>query len=160
MISVLFVCMGNICRSPMAEGVFRHRVIDAGLEEAFHIDSAGTIGFHAGSPPDQRGQVTTIMHGIDISEQRSRKLVASDYHDFDYILAMDRDNYHEMVALAPGHMHNRITLFLSHHENPPIKEVPDPYYGGDEGFEHVFDLVDGAAEGLLSSIISKHKLTR
>lgn len=158
MISVLFVCMGNICRSPMAEGVFRRRVIGAGLEAAFHIDSAGTTGYHVGSQPDYRAQATTVMYGTDISEQRSRQLRSIDFHEFDYILAMDRDNYHDMISVAPEQNHNRISLFLSYHESPPTREVPDPYYGGDDGFDLVYDLVDGAAEGLLDKIIDKHNL--
>lgn len=159
MISVLFVCMGNICRSPMAEGVFRHHVQEAGLEHAFEIDSAGTIGYHTGSPPDYRAQTTTIMCGIDISEQRSRKLSLNDFETYDYILAMDLDNYRDMISAAPKSHGERITLFLSHHMSAPTEEVPDPYYGGDDGFELVYDLVDGAAKGLLKTIINTHKLT-
>ena len=159
MISVLFVCMGNICRSPMAEGVFRRRVIDAGLEHAFKIDSAGTIGYHAGSPPDYRAQATTIMYGADISQQRSRKLCLSDFEAYDYILAMDHDNYRDMVSAAPESSNEHITLFLDHHSSAPTDEVPDPYYGGDDGFELVYDLVDGAAEGLLKTITKAHRLT-
>ena len=159
MISVLFVCMGNICRSPMAEGVFRRRVIDAGLEHAFKIDSAGTIGYHAGSPPDYRAQATTIMYGTDISGQRSRKLCLNDFEAYTYILAMDFDNYRDMISAAPKANSERITLFLSHHPSAPTEEVPDPYYGGDDGFELVYDLVDGAAKGLLEAIIKTHSLT-
>lgn len=158
MISVLFVCMGNICRSPMAEGVFRRRVQDAGLEHAFEIDSAGTIGYHAGSPPDYRAQATTIMYGTDISQQRSRKLCLNDFEAYDYILAMDLDNYRDMISASPEPNDKRITLFLSHHTSSPGEEVPDPYYGGDDGFELVYDLVDGAAKGLLEAIITTHKL--
>ena len=144
----------------MAEGVFRRRVKDAGLEHAFAIDSAGTIGYHADNPPDYRAQATTIMYGTDISEQRSRKLRASDFHDYDYILAMDRDNYHDMVSAAPTQAHSRITLFLSHHGDTAEKEVPDPYYGGDDGFELVYHLVDGAAAGLLENLIKTHNLAK
>lgn len=160
MISVLFVCMGNICRSPMAEGVFRRRVMDAGLEKHFNIDSAGTIGYHTGNPPDYRAQATTIMYGTDISKQRSRKLQSSDFHNYDYILAMDRDNFRDMISNAPELRLKRISLFLRHHENPPTDEVPDPYYGGDEGFELVYELVDGAAEGLLRKIVKAHNLAK
>lgn len=159
MISVLFVCMGNICRSPMAEGVFRRRVVDAGLEAHFHIDSAGTIGHHAGNPPDYRAQATTIVYGTDISEQRSRKLCARDFETYDYILAMDHDNFNDMLSATPKSAHNRITLFLGHHETALTEEVPDPYYGGDDGFELVYSLVDGAAEGFLNTIIKTHGLT-
>jgi protein-tyrosine phosphatase len=156
--SVLFVCMGNICRSPIAEGVFRRHVVDAGLEHAFKIDSAGTIGFHTGSPPDYRAQATTLMYGIDISQQRSRKLLASDFEDYDYILAMDHNNYREMLSKAPKVKHKNITLFLSHHTKAQIEEVPDPYYGDDDGFELVYSLADEAVKGLLDIIIKAHNL--
>lgn len=158
MISVLFVCMGNICRSPMAEGVFRRRVEAAGLEHAFKIDSAGTIGYHTGSPPDYRAQATTILYGTDISDQRSRKLRETDFDDFDYILAMDHDNYRDMIDRAPAQNHDRIALLLGHNESSDTEEVPDPYYGGDEGFDLVYDLVDSAAEGFLNKIIKSHNL--
>lgn len=158
MISVLFVCMGNICRSPMAEGVFRRRVMNAGLKAHFNIDSAGTIGYHAGNPPDHRAQATTILYGADISEQRSRKLCARDFETYDYILAMDHDNLSDMISATPKPVHYRISLFLSYHETTLTEEVPDPYYGGDDGFELVYSLVDGAAEGLLETIVKTHGL--
>ena len=150
--------MGNICRSPMAEGVFRKQVQDAGLENDFIIDSAGTIGFHTGSPPDHRAQATTIVYGTDISMQRSRKLRSEDFEIYDYILAMDHDNYNDMIAAAPRKNHEQITLFLTHHRDSNTQEVPDPYYGGDEGFDLVYDLVDGAATGLLDTIRTKYSL--
>jgi len=156
MVSVLFVCMGNICRSPMAEGVFRTRVEVAGLCDSFNIDSAGTIGYHAGNPPDGRGTATMAAKGLDISMQRSRKVTRQDFDAFDYIIVMDEDNRSDLMARSPQEQQHKIQLFLGYSDQHEYHEVPDPYYGGDHGFELVYDLVDGAAGGLLSHIRKQH----
>ena len=151
-ISVLFVCMGNICRSPMAEGVFRRRVEEAGLAERIHIDSAGTHAYHVGEPPDPRARQTAARRGIDLEPLRARKVTREDLALFDFVLAMDRDNLailHDMVEEAHR---ERIRLFMEFAPDFSQREVPDPYYGGPGGFEQVFDMVEAAAEGLLETI--------
>ena len=152
MVRVLFVCMGNICRSPTAEGVFRHKVNSAGLDKQIHIDSAGTHAYHVGEPPDQRAQAAARQRGFDLSAQRARRVHASDFEQYDYIMAMDEANYADLVSACPAHLQQRINLFLDFAHNSNTREVPDPYYGGDHGFEHVLDLVEAAAEGLLKQI--------
>ncbi len=151
-VSVLFVCMGNICRSPMAEGVFRRQVEAAGLTERIHIDSAGTHAYHVGEPPDPRAQETAARRGIDLSPLRARRVTREDIALFDYVLAMDRDNLGILRDIADPAHHERIRLFMSFAPEMKQKEVPDPYYGGPGGFEQVFDLVEAAAEGLLADI--------
>lgn len=152
MVAVLFVCMGNICRSPMAEGAFRYVVDQAGLAESFHIDSAGTIGYHAGSPPDPRAIETSKNNGVDISKQRSRKVQNSDFTDFDYILAMDNENYEALIGQCPEEYQNRISMFLSYAPHLPINEMPDPYYGHANQFDTCFSAAMDAANGLLEHI--------
>ncbi len=152
MTKVLFVCMGNICRSPTAEGVFRQKVIDAGMEDAVHIDSAGTHAYHVGQPPDERAQKTALGRGFDLSRQRARKVCADDFIEYDYIIAMDSDNVSNLEAICPDGYEDRIQLFLDYGENTTHTEVPDPYYGGSNGFEMVLDMVEDAAEGLLKRI--------
>lgn len=157
-IGVLFVCMGNICRSPTAEGVFRRLAKDAGLEERFHIDSAGTHDYHVGSPPDRRAASAAAARGYDLSALRGRQVTRRDFETFDYILAMDGDNVGNLRRIClPEHAH-KVTLLLEHGENPDEREVPDPYYGGTHGFEHVLDLVEDAARGLLRKLERKHSL--
>ncbi|MDH5484827.1 MAG: low molecular weight phosphotyrosine protein phosphatase [Gammaproteobacteria bacterium] len=158
MIKVLFVCMGNICRSPTAEGVFRHIVEQAELGDKIHIDSGGTHAYHVGNEPDQRAQATALKRGLDLSNQRARKVKTSDFEEFDYILAMDASNYAELENICPRGEENRLSLFLEFANGVREREVPDPYYGGDQGFEHVFDLVENASRGLLEDIRSKHKI--
>ncbi len=149
---ILFVCMGNICRSPTAEGVFRQKVLDAGLEERIHIDSAGTHAYHVGEPPDSRAQAAALQRGFDLSDQRARRVSAADFEEFDYIIAMDQSNFADLQAICPpGHEH-KIKLFLEYGERCDTCEVPDPYYGGRTGFERVLDLIEDAAEGLLKSL--------
>jgi len=151
-VSVLFVCMGNICRSPTAAGVFRKLVADAGLEEFVQIDSAGTHAYHTGEPPDQRAAAAAARRGFDLSGQSARRVTAEDFERFDYVLAMDRDNQEILMAAALEDHHGRIRLFLEFGRDPSRQEVPDPYYGGAVGFERVLDLVEDAAEGLLHDV--------
>ena len=151
-IRVLFVCMGNICRSPTAHSVFEQLVRDAGLEANVEVDSAGTHAYHVGEPPDRRAQQTARGRGIDLSGQRARKVHDADFHEFDYILAMDEDNLHGLRSRCPPECEDRLHLFLSFAPRMGEREVPDPYYGGTHGFEHVFDLVDAAGRGLLEDI--------
>lgn len=152
MIKILFVCMGNICRSPTAHGVFRQRVRDAGLAAQIHIDSAGTHAYHVGNPPDPRSRHTALQRNVDLSDLRARQVNRADFHEYDYILAMDRDNLRDLQALAPAGARAQVQLFLDFAPDRPHREVPDPYYGGPQGFDEVFDLVDAAAAGLLTHL--------
>jgi protein-tyrosine phosphatase len=145
--SILFVCLGNICRSPLAEGVFRAVVAARGAENAYLIDSAGTGGWHHGSAPDPRSIAIAASHGIDISAQQARKIVPEDFHRFDLILGMDRSNVEDLEALAPADAKARILLFLDFAEGAS-GEVPDPYYGGVDGFSAVYRMVRQASEKL------------
>lgn len=157
MVNVLFVCMGNICRSPTAEGYFRHIVEDAGLTDKIKIDSAGTHAYHIGSPPDHRAQAAAINRGIDLSSLRGRKVEHSDFKNFDYVLGMDNSNHSDLQEVAGGNAEN-LFLFLEFANNFSETEVPDPYYGGDQGFEHVLDLIEDASIGLLNDIKEKHSI--
>lgn len=151
-IKVLMVCMGNICRSPLAHGLFEHQIREAGLGERVHVDSAGTHAYHVGEPPDPRSQETARGHGIDLSVQRARQVVAEDIVEYDYVLAMDEDNLMILQDLCPpGHEH-KIRLFMEFAPDVGQRVVPDPYYGGPSGFDRVFDLVEAAAAGLLEEI--------
>lgn len=158
MVRVLFVCMGNICRSPTAEGVFRRLVEDAGLTREIKIDSAGTHSYHVGSKPDARAQDAAGKRGFDLSRLRARKVSPKDYREFDYILAMDRNNQADMLADCPDEYREKVQLFLDYAVHYSEKEVPDPYYGGRKGFEFVLDLVEDAARQLLDQIVTKHGL--
>lgn len=155
-VKVLFVCMGNICRSPTAEGVFRHVVEQADLAHLIETDSAGTHAYHVGEPPDKRAQQTAKSRGLDISDLRGRKAVEEDFQQFDYVLAMDTDNYYMLSDLCPLGMESRLSLFLSFADELDVTDVPDPYYGGAKGFEYVFDLVEAASKGLLEHIKKNH----
>jgi protein-tyrosine phosphatase len=147
--------MGNICRSPTAEGVFRHKVIAAGLEDKIHIDSAGTIAYHIGHPPDPRAQKAALKRGIDLSSQQARKVSADDFEAFDFVIAMDSDNHYELEVICPQGYEDRLHMFMKFAQNSRETDVPDPYYGGGNGFEIVLDLVEDAAEGLLLHLKSK-----
>lgn len=149
---ILFVCMGNICRSPMAEGYFRQLLEERGGHLDINIDSAGTHGYHAGSPPDDRAQSAARRRGFDISGQTARGVIASDFEYYDYILAMDQDNLADLKDKADPVYHDRIHLFLDFSENHTGTDVPDPYYGGRTGFERVLDLIEKAADGLLTEL--------
>jgi protein-tyrosine phosphatase len=158
MIKVLFVCLGNICRSPTAEGVFRKQVAEAGLEKSIYIDSAGTHAYHVGEPPDSRAQETAARRGVDLSGIRGRRATVEDLERFDYVLAMDLENYHHLHAMAEAHHKQRIRLFLEFAAEIEEREVPDPYFGGASGFDRVLDMVEEASAGLLREIRSAHKL--
>jgi protein-tyrosine phosphatase len=146
--------MGNICRSPLAQGVFENVLRREGLEYEVFVDSAGTGAWHVGSPPDERAQRSAGQRGLDVSSQRARRITPEDCKTFDYILTMDEDNYHAVASLCRGSA--VVRPFLDFAANSPETEVPDPYYGGPEGFEHVLDLVEDASEGLLEDIRKRH----
>lgn len=146
--------MGNICRSPTAEGVFRKVVTDAGLVDRIHIESAGTHAYHVGHPPDRRAQAAAGRRGVVLKNIRAKRVSDEDFASFDYILAMDRDNLGELHARAPQEFTDRLHLFLEFAGSGGTLEVPDPYYGGPSGFELVLDLVEDAARGLLERIRS------
>jgi protein-tyrosine phosphatase len=150
--SVLFVCMGNICRSPTAHGVFLHKVTAMGLDDRVHVDSAGTHNYHPNSPPDTRSQAHASRRGYDLSRLRARQIQEADFDAYDLILVMDWDNLALTQSESPSRHHpkiRRLTEFCEHHESPV---VPDPYYGGEQGFEAVLDLVEDACEGLLKHV--------
>jgi protein-tyrosine phosphatase len=151
--------MGNICRSPTAEGVFRHKVTAAGLEDRIHIDSAGTIAYHVGHPPDPRAQKAALKRGIDLSAQRARRVSPRDFEEFDLVIAMDSDNNYELEAICPAGYEDRLHMFLKFARNSSETDVPDPYYGGVNGFEIVLDLIEDASEGLLKHL-QEQKLVR
>ena len=150
---LLFVCLGNICRSPMAEGVFAHVATGAGYGERFTLDSAGTAGWHEGSPPDRRAQAAAAARGIDLSGLRARQVCKQDFIDFDMILAMDAANHEELLALSTKGSVHKVRLFLDDAPETGQREVPDPYYGGDQGFEEVLDLVETGSRTLLARLI-------
>ncbi len=150
--SILFVCMGNICRSPTAEGVFRSRAQAAGLSDALHIDSAGTHGYHVGKPPDARSQEYAAKRGYDLSDQRSRQVAASDFEKFDYLLAMDRENLALLEAACPPQHRHKLHLFMRFAKNSDSDVVPDPYYGSGEGFDLVLDYIEDASDGLIEAL--------
>ena len=152
MVKVLFVCMGNICRSPTAHGVFRNIVRDAGLQDLIEIDSAGTHAYHVGKAPDKRAQATANSRGIDLSDLRARQVSDEDFADYDYVIAMDQENYILLNQRCPDAHLYKIHMFMDFAPEMRTREVPDPYYGGPQGFERVFDLVDAAARGLLAEI--------
>jgi len=155
-VKVLFVCMGNICRSPTAEAVFRHYVEQEGLAHSIHIDSAGTHDYHIGDEPDGRTQRAASQRGYDMSRLRGRQVEAGDFARFDYVLAMDEANLSILQRLRPRDAESHLGLFLEFAEKHDEREVPDPYYGGAQDFEHVLDLVEDAATGLLRHIRQQH----
>jgi len=151
---VLFVCLGNICRSPMAEGVFRRVAEEEGVANRFEIDSAGMGDWHIGQAPDTRAQAAAQNRGMDISGQRARQVTAADYRRFDLILAMDDSNYDELIGLAPKSELHKVRLFLDYAPKTGTRDVPDPFYGGTEGFDHALDLIEQAARGLLAELLA------
>ena len=156
MIKVVFVCLGNICRSPTAEGVFRALVEREGLGDRIAVDSAGTGAWHVGQSPDPRGQKAALRRGIDLSGIRARKATKADFGTFDYVLAMDRDNLAALKDLCPPGEEHRLGLVLDYAPEARTRDVPDPYYGGRQGFECVLDLIEAASAGLLAHIRKTH----
>lgn len=146
---ILFICLGNICRSPAAEGVLRAKARDRGMK--IYIESAGTGAWHAGDPPDGRMIKAAAKRGYDLSHQRARKVTDADFFEFDYLLAMDLSNHTDLLDLAPPNRECDIRLFLDF-ADCETRETPDPYYGGDQGFEHVLDLIELGAEGFLDHL--------
>ena len=155
-VRVLFVCMGNICRSPTAEGVFRRLVSAAGLDTVIATDSAGTHDYHIGEAPDPRTVAAAATRGVDLSWRRGRQVSAADFDRFDYVLAMDGDNFRHLAALAGKRAEGKLSLFLDYAPEVGEREVPDPYFGGADGFEHVLDLVEAASRGLLAELRRRH----
>jgi len=148
--------MGNICRSPTAEAVFRAKVEAAGLAQQITIDSVGTHDYHVGDPPDLRTQKAAQQRGYDMSMLRGRQVEVADFSRFDYVLAMDNANMAILYRLCPQPQRDRLGLFLQYAQRHREREVPDPYYGGTDGFERVLDMVEDGAEGLLSHIRKQH----
>lgn len=149
---ILFVCMGNICRSPSAEGVMRKLVNDAGLQHMIDIDSAGTHEYHVGAPPDARSQVAARVRGYDLAILRARQVCSADFTEFDLLLAMDRNNLSLLQAQCPPHFQGKLHLMMQYAEKARPSEVPDPYYEGARGFELVLDYLEDACRGLLRKL--------
>ncbi len=152
MVKVLFVCMGNICRSPTAHGVFQKLVADAGLGDVVFVDSAGTHAYHVGEQPDRRAQQVASKRGVDLKDLSARRVQSEDFEEFDYVLAMDSDNYRHLEVICPEGQEHKLKLFLEYAPQLGELEVPDPYYGGLNGFETVLDMVEAASKGLLTEI--------
>lgn len=148
---MLFVCMGNICRSPTAEGIFRHRLQRAGLTERVQVDSAGTGDWHVGKAPDARALRAAAGRGYHLASLRARQVAAEDFSRFDLILAMDHDNLYHLDRLFPGEDKAGVDLFLRRYALD-VEEVPDPYYGGEAGFERVLDLLEQGCDALLADV--------
>lgn len=159
MVNVLFVCLGNICRSPTAEGVLRKLVEERDWSSWVGIDSAGTHDYHVGVAPDARATVAAARRGVDLSELRGRQATEADLDRFDYVLAMDRDNLAHLLRLTSETNRHKIRLFMQFTDVYSEEEVPDPYYGGTTGFERVLDMVEAAAEGLLAEIEQRWEMT-
>ena len=145
------VCLGNICRSPLAHGILESKL----PSNSFHVDSAGTHAYHVGEPPDKRAQSTALKQGYNLSAQRARQVTVEDFERFDYVIAMDQANMSALLKLAPPALRHRVHLLMSYAPERPETEVPDPYYGGPQGFETVLDMVEVAAQGLLDHILSQ-----
>jgi len=159
LVRVLFVCMGNICRSPLAEGLFRKVVQDRGLADRIEVDSAGTGSWHVGEPPDRRMQETALRHGVDLSDQAARQFEAEDLDAFDHIFVMDRDNLNDVLYLDRDERSGgKVRLFREFDPEPDDFQVPDPYYGGDGGFENVYSIVERTANVLLDRLVEEFDL--
>jgi protein-tyrosine phosphatase len=151
-IKILFVCMGNICRSPTAEGVFAKLLKEQNLENYFAIDSAGTHAYHVGEPPDLRSQHAALARDVQLVHLRARKVIMGDFEDFDFLLAMDDDNHAALMNACPEEYKDKIRYFLDYAPHLGMREVPDPYYGGKYGFERVLDMVEAASAGFLAML--------
>jgi protein-tyrosine phosphatase len=157
-IKICFVCLGNICRSPTAEGVMRHLVREAGLERAIEVDSAGTAAYHVGEPPDARSQAAALRRGIELGG-RARRFEKRDFSRFEYVIAMDRENLEDLLELAPPEAEERVHLLRAFDPaSPRGAGVPDPYYGGDRGFDDVVEIVLAGCRGLLADLRQRHGL--
>ncbi len=159
MIRILFVCLGNICRSPTAQGVFegklrQHGLVDKSFAEKIRVDSAGTAAWHTGKAPDKRSQQAASKRGYDLSQLRARQVTELDFQTFDYILAMDKANLAALRSICPPLYISRLSLFLDYAEGPE-QEVPDPYYGGEEGFNQVLDLIEAASDGFIKHLSNR-----
>jgi protein-tyrosine phosphatase len=157
---ILFVCMGNICRSPSAEAVFRHALRTRAPDLTVEIDSAGTHDYHVGAAPDRRSVEAARRRGIDMSGLRARQVTVEDFQRFDLVLAMDEENLSELRQRAPAEYHERIRLFMEYAPHAHSRVVPDPYYGGHQGFEEVLDLLEQASEGLIAELLQRLDATR
>ena len=159
MVKVLFVCLGNICRSPLAEGVFKQRVKEADLEDKIFVDSAGTSGWHIGEAPDPRSIEVAWQNGIELDSD-GRKAISEDFQKFDYIIAMDGNNYSDLKRLPGSSIEGaaKLNLMRDFDDIGKGQDVPDPYYGGDDGFTYVYDLLDRSCRNLLDEIIDDHQL--
>jgi protein-tyrosine phosphatase len=153
MYRVLFVCLGNICRSPLADGVLAHKLQAAGLAETVTVDSCGTGGYHVGAPPHHESIRVAEQHGVPLAHLRARQVAIGDFDTFDRLVAMDRQNYQDLLALeATGQMHDKVSLFMSYVPGATSPDVPDPYFGGPEGFDAVYAMVDAGCETLVAEI--------
>lgn len=157
-ISVLFVCLGNICRSPSAQIVLEYLLSQRGLEKHIHVDSCGTAAYHIGKAPDARSRQAAAERGYLSDHLRARKLETSDFQNFDYILAMDEDNLDNILNKKPPKSKAKLFLFMDFHPDETVREVPDPYYGGEQGFEYVLDLLEVSSEHFLDFLCKSHDL--
>ena len=158
--AIVFCCTGNICRSPTAEGVFAKKLLDAGLAGRILVDSAGTHGYHVGEPPDRRAQEAAKVRGYDLSTLRARGIERHDFDRFDLVLAMDYDNRDFLARLCPPACGHKLKLIMEYARSCTAREVPDPYYGGPDGFAKVLEMLEDATEGLLQTILSKQTIKR
>jgi len=156
MVRTLFVCLGNICRSPTAEGIFRHLVKQQGLTDKITTDSAGTSDWHIGQSPDERSQETARARGIELSDLKARQSISADFELFEYVIAMDKSNYQKLSAICPAGREDRLHMFLDFAPQIGRRDVPDPYYH--DGFDMVFDMLEAASAGLLQDIRDRHGL--
>jgi len=154
--AVLFVCLGNICRSPTAHGVFQAKVTAAGWQDRIRVDSCGTSGWHVGDSPDRRSAEAASVAGYDLSALRARQFHAADFEHFDYILAMDEQNLADLDTMRPSDFNGHLGLFLNFHPEAVVREVPDPYYGAGDGFQRVLAMIEQASDGLLREVMGVH----
>lgn len=157
-VNILFVCLGNVCRSPMAEGLLRHMVRQAGLRKHFIIDSAGLGSWHVGHPPDERAREALAARGVQIADLRARQITSVDFETFDVILAMDRSNRQALIKLSPVNQQHKIRLLLEYAPNLGVREIPDPFFGGCKGFEYVAQMIETGCRGVLQSYLPQSQI--